>query len=165
MKTNLLWALALMAFFSAANLAWAYYDPGVQRWLNRDPLGDTGSAFLPRHQALHGLKGPAESLLGPNLCAFIHNSPVSLFDIDGRRPPTDLSFPPGYFGEGGNPCKGACPETCSKTACMVCCVVLGTAGNQLCAKIPNPWLKAACALAVNLGSLACGMSCSSCPNP
>ncbi len=33
----LLWALALLALVSAPNLALGYYDPGVQRWINRDP--------------------------------------------------------------------------------------------------------------------------------
>jgi len=41
MKTQskaLVWTLALLALLSATNLASAYYDPGVQRWINRDPL-------------------------------------------------------------------------------------------------------------------------------
>ncbi len=33
----LLWALALLALLFAPDLATAYYDPGVQRWINRDP--------------------------------------------------------------------------------------------------------------------------------
>ena len=35
-----LWAVTLPALFSVPNLALAYYDPGVQRWINRDPLRD-----------------------------------------------------------------------------------------------------------------------------
>ena len=35
-----LWAVTLPALFSVPNLASAYYDPGVQRWINRDPVAD-----------------------------------------------------------------------------------------------------------------------------
>jgi hypothetical protein len=41
MKTQMkpmIWSLALLALFSTPHLASAYYDPGVQRWINRDPL-------------------------------------------------------------------------------------------------------------------------------
>lgn len=32
----------LLLLMLSAERAWAYYDPGVQRWLNRDPLGELG---------------------------------------------------------------------------------------------------------------------------
>jgi len=35
-----------LALLSAPNLATAYYDPGVQRWINRDPVGLAQSVFL-----------------------------------------------------------------------------------------------------------------------
>jgi hypothetical protein len=41
MKTQIkpiIWFLTLLALFSAPRLASGYYDPGVQRWVNRDPL-------------------------------------------------------------------------------------------------------------------------------
>lgn len=46
MKTQMkpmIWLLTLLALLSAPHLASAYYDPGVQRWINRDPLGEKGS--------------------------------------------------------------------------------------------------------------------------
>ena len=51
MKTqpkSVLLALALLALFSAPNLALAYYDPGVQRWINRDPLGERAFEIVQR---------------------------------------------------------------------------------------------------------------------
>ena len=44
-----------------------FYDPNLQRWLNRDPLGEEG---------------------GINLYQFVFNEPTSLFDTDGREPTT-----------------------------------------------------------------------------
>jgi hypothetical protein len=41
-----LWFLTLLAAFSAPPLASAYYDPGVQRWINRDPVGERGGVNL-----------------------------------------------------------------------------------------------------------------------
>ena len=67
MKTrlkSLLRALALLALFSAPNLASAYYDPGVQRWINRDPIGEQG---------------------GVNLYGFVANDPASLSDRNGMK--------------------------------------------------------------------------------
>jgi hypothetical protein len=49
MKTQmkpLPWALALLTLLSAPDLASAYYDPGVQRWINRDPVAERGGANL-----------------------------------------------------------------------------------------------------------------------
>jgi len=34
--------LMLLALLSSPHTASAYYDPGVQRWINRDPLGEPG---------------------------------------------------------------------------------------------------------------------------
>jgi RHS repeat-associated protein len=42
-----------------------FYDPGLHRWLNRDPVDENG---------------------GENLYAFCKNSPYNLFDILGREP-------------------------------------------------------------------------------
>jgi hypothetical protein len=87
MKTQMkpiLWALTLMALFSAPNLASAYYDPGIQRWINRDPVADeSGLRALPgaenqlpqwflRHEGLQ------------NQYSFVRSSPLCLVDSDGR---------------------------------------------------------------------------------
>jgi RHS repeat-associated protein len=42
-----------------------FYEPGLQRWLNRDPLGGEG---------------------GINLHAFVHNDPINWIDTDGFAP-------------------------------------------------------------------------------
>ncbi len=41
-----LWILLLGLWLGAANPAWAYYHPGVGRWLSRDPLGERGGLHL-----------------------------------------------------------------------------------------------------------------------
>jgi hypothetical protein len=38
--------LGVLILFSVAPLASAYYDPGVQRWINRDPKGEDGGINL-----------------------------------------------------------------------------------------------------------------------
>ena len=77
MKTqlkSLLLPLLLLVLLSPPNLASAYYDPGVQRWINRDPVGERG---------------------GRNLYGFTANAPVARGDRDGYiwivtgKPPPD----------------------------------------------------------------------------
>jgi hypothetical protein len=52
----------LSAVLSAPSLASAYYDPGAQRWINRDPLGEHG---------------------GRNLYRYVYNSPIDDVDAHG----------------------------------------------------------------------------------
>ena len=54
--------LLLLAWLTFVPSIHAFYDPGTQRWLNRDPVGEAD---------------------GPNLYAFVHNNPVSMVDPDG----------------------------------------------------------------------------------
>jgi hypothetical protein len=65
-------ALALLALFFATNPASAYYDPGVQRWINRDPVAEEG---------------------GPNLYCFVFNEPVLSVDGFGESILDDLKDP------------------------------------------------------------------------
>ena len=53
---------------SAPHLASAYYDPGVQRWINRDPI---------------------QEVVGPNLYAFVYNAPEGLVDTFGHSTDND----------------------------------------------------------------------------
>jgi hypothetical protein len=39
-------AVLVVALFFSADTVSAYYDPGMQRWLNRDPLGELASRDL-----------------------------------------------------------------------------------------------------------------------
>jgi hypothetical protein len=43
---QLAWLFALLAVLSAPNPASAYYHPGVQRWISRDPVGLAQSLYL-----------------------------------------------------------------------------------------------------------------------
>ncbi len=65
------------------------YDPNLQRWLNRDPLGD--------HQAILVLQSAPQSMVrflrgrkieqleGPSLFAYVANNPMSFVDPFGRE--------------------------------------------------------------------------------
>jgi hypothetical protein len=72
--SKLTFLLALLAL--TAEPISAFYDPSGGRWINRDPLVDTGFALL------HGFSGiPLTD--GPNLYAFIQNSPTLHYDLFG----------------------------------------------------------------------------------
>jgi hypothetical protein len=79
--------LALTALLSAPSLASAYYDPGVQRWINRDPLGDESRAlaFLSQTRGVKSYANliPIDVLEGPNLHVFVHNRPSTGHDAHG----------------------------------------------------------------------------------
>ncbi len=80
MKTRMiLVGMVLLALLSSSHMASAYYDPGVQRWLNRDPIGETGFEELRR--------GVETDLVGDglNLYAFVSNNPINSVDGLGLR--------------------------------------------------------------------------------
>ncbi len=86
------WTLTLLALFSAPPLASAYYDPGVQRWINRDPMQEAG---------------------GMNPYQFIGNSPVSFVDTDGLwKWPWDRPSKPRPNDPPGYPPPGPYPTWC-----------------------------------------------------
>jgi hypothetical protein len=51
--------ILIVLFAGMVEVANAFYDPGLQRWLNRDPIGEAG---------------------GINLYAFVNNSPIAFYD-------------------------------------------------------------------------------------
>src|SRR5437667_8798636 len=58
-----------------------FYDPNLQRWLNRDPLGDGGSLVYAANSYRPGdddgwLFFPIEEIEGSNLYTFLANSPT-----------------------------------------------------------------------------------------
>jgi len=60
-----------------------FYEPNLQRWLNREPLGDQATltpAILPKHVV-------AEAALGSSLYFPFRNDPVNSSDSDGRIVP------------------------------------------------------------------------------
>jgi RHS repeat-associated protein len=79
MKTRqkpLLRFLILLALGSAPHLASAYYDPGVQRWINRDPKPEIGH----RRLTSAGWGGFED---GVNLYEFVADNPVGKVDSRG----------------------------------------------------------------------------------
>jgi RHS repeat-associated protein len=89
--TSLLGLLSLLSLALAPHLASAHYDPSLQRWINRDPLGSLGSQLGrgPRYAAHARL---VEGEQGPNLYRFVGNDPATHSDTDGREifPPPDV---------------------------------------------------------------------------
>lgn len=100
----ILWALALLALLSTPSLATAYYDPGVQRWINRDPVADEASVVTlvigterdqnsnPHVQEtieIQRFRSPVESFakINVNLVGFVSNDPLSLCDLMGLFAP------------------------------------------------------------------------------
>jgi RHS repeat-associated protein len=53
-----------------------FYDPNLQRWLNRDPIGENGFEAVRKHRAL-------ASLGEPNRYQFVYNDPLSEYDPFG----------------------------------------------------------------------------------
>jgi RHS repeat-associated protein len=74
--------VSLILFLTTLQIATAYYDPGVQRWINRDPFGEVG--FEKQRGGLVRLEGN-----GPNGYHFVHNRPVCKTDILGLSECTD----------------------------------------------------------------------------
>jgi len=63
------------------------YDPNVQRWLNKDPIGGNGFEIL-RHQSSKLLKlfGMLKKTDDKNLYEFVKNHPIGGFDALGLAP-------------------------------------------------------------------------------
>ena len=84
----------------------AYYDPGVQRWINRDPRGESAFEVRRIHAVVPvGLLVPAELLELANLYVVVRNAPVNFVDPDGLQKvcPFTICFPvpcPPHIGLG-----------------------------------------------------------------
>lgn len=78
----------LLSLLGSMFTAHAWYEPSVQRWLNRDPLNEPG--FGLRMSGAHwamdtSLDGQIpEQEVRANLYAFVLNDPVGYSDPDGR---------------------------------------------------------------------------------
>ena len=82
MKTqlkSLLRALGAVVLLAAPNPASAYYDPGVQRWINRDPAADAGFLVFPVSESSRAPKGETADY------AFLKNDPINRSDGAGLR--------------------------------------------------------------------------------
>ncbi len=62
-----------------------YYDPNLQRWLNRDPFSDLGYEVVQIPLPIEVLNSQrwAERIEGPNLYRFARNAPTDFVDTDG----------------------------------------------------------------------------------
>jgi hypothetical protein len=91
----------LVSLLLSANPVSAHYDPGTQRWLNRDPLADFGSltsrtpALVSAEEAdqtwadASGQVGDAWVQLNRNLYSAMENNAVNLVDTFGLEPALD----------------------------------------------------------------------------
>ena len=77
MKSNkVLFFVVLLAYWAGLCNASAFYEPGAQRWVNRDPINEIGFDILSGKYRI-SLKEEQ------NLYAFIRNSPLTRNDIEG----------------------------------------------------------------------------------
>jgi RHS repeat-associated protein len=149
-----------------------YYDPNLQRWANRDPLGDS-VALLNLYSRVAQLSPsfaskthgplPWEFRGGPNLYEMVHNSPVDMVDTDGRGafphyPPGPSPLPPDQRppGKFGNVCPPPGPPGCSKTSCRLAVALLDALLVEL---FPPDAILIAAAGAASIEA------CDKCPNP
>ncbi len=68
-----------------------YYDPNLQRWPNRDPIGEPGFELSRPLRSLKQRHGPSfptfgEFKEGPDLYEFVKDSPVCEYDLFGLDP-------------------------------------------------------------------------------
>jgi RHS repeat-associated protein len=147
-----------------------YYDPNLQRWSNRDPLGDCGMASIAYSRLGHILLSrprplisvlPWEVLQGPNLYRFGTNNLLSFTD---------------NYGLGLNDCRDGCgpgpdrnpiqppkgpSSSClpsPKTTCQTACDVSVGAMYVACGLLPGPW-GAACYANANAYERNCQANC------
>ena len=78
-------ALPLLLLLLSAQLACAYYDPGLQRWINRDPKDETGFYRVWRNDARRAQPATGPSASRVNLFTYVSNGPVNAVDPDGRQ--------------------------------------------------------------------------------
>lgn len=74
--------LLLLMLLAGAPLAQAYYDPGIQRWINRDPISDTGF----NRQRRGGTSVPPRAVADNS---FVGNNPIMSVDPHGLSPLQD----------------------------------------------------------------------------
>jgi hypothetical protein len=86
MKLGLL--IALLCSLLLCPRASGWYDPGTQRWLNRDPLGEPGAEVAHNGKAqvtLVGRRDYSPKLELANAYWFVKNDTMGLVDVDGRE--------------------------------------------------------------------------------
>jgi RHS repeat-associated protein len=95
-----------------------WYDPYLQRWPNRDPLGDIEfeAIWTSLSTQIRQLLPPSETFMGPNLYSFVSDDPITGID------PFGLSGMTTGKGLGhGKPCKVDCAS--AETDCNIAVVI------------------------------------------
>ena len=82
-------ALTLLALLFSAHTASAYYDPGVQRWVNRDPMGERGFEVLRDPISYNGATLLLRRKAGSNPFEFVVNDAPNQHDEFGLLPQRD----------------------------------------------------------------------------
>ena len=107
-----------------------FYDPVLQRWLNRDPLGDQGFAAVRPHPRSFTVEPIAERRDGPNLYDFVWNSPLNYRDSYGLE--AGFEYPPGggmipppidpvkLCKNAGKACRAACWAAAAAGGILTC---------------------------------------------
>jgi RHS repeat-associated protein len=108
-----------------------FYDPNLQRWLNRDPFGEFGfesirSTDLPLWKRIFY---PGDLFLEINRYKFVDNSPVDQMDYLGltTRPPNPNPDP----NPDPNPNPSSCGDFTNKTCTDACKSIYGTNNKML----------------------------------
>jgi hypothetical protein len=134
-KPTLLTLILFLAF--AATSASAFYDPGTQRWLNRDPLG----AQMPQIWQIWGTQLQLEEEESANLHVSLDNNPITVFDPYGLLVPRPRPARPCTRGVGIGALVGICLEVIcdthrltKNTECKQRCHDTAVAGEDNCRK-------------------------------
>ena len=148
MRTATQKIVRVILFFSTMlpfQAAYAFYDPSLGRWLNRDPVNEPGAQLVRNIQTAEGVTTEMPSHWinrtsdKENLFVFVHNDPINLVDPWGEAP--SLGSRPGTSP------KGSCPLVTGHTGSAVvihffednqgCCIFVRTGPNQR-AEITHP---------------------------
>jgi RHS repeat-associated protein len=98
MKANRMLLLAVLLGAWFAREAQAFYNPSAGRWLNRDPINESGAHLLIQNQ--NTFNRDEEK----NLYGFVQNNSVNLVDADGRVPVVAIFFYGNAIGNIGIAC-------------------------------------------------------------
>ena len=89
-----------------------FYDPNLQRWVNRDPLGDFGSTVYDQVHIRHLYQLSIDEQREANAFKFVYDNPISVNDLLGLQSwmgPGYGAFGPGGVNGGGGGA-GCCPN-------------------------------------------------------
>jgi hypothetical protein len=104
MKANsnlVLIVVVLMTYWVGLSSASAFYDPGAQRWLNRDPLSNQGFIILKNNHPINRFYHLVFTVVGDDshagIYGYVNGSPVNRYDylgLDSCPPPDCTGAPP-----------------------------------------------------------------------